>query len=325
MKSKIILFLLLTLLSHLSFAQGRKGDMFVYSKRLTPTIVTKAPNNTFQMLLTGPINNTASKSYIDKEKGRVCLNKVDYDAFVLVEITSSDVTLRLDDSGKPVVQLGVFVMVDYEASVLIKDINGTIISSRILSKKGQDNTCIQLSAAQSVAMKSNVQMLNDLLNTQKQSFYNETIKSSYVMLNRHACGGYQSDSLYIYSGKGKNYDYSKLDLAMEKVIEQAKLLNTKKVDTNLVNKTITEAIELWKIELQTVDFENPEARINRKLYRAFNYNIAVGYFLLKDFSKAYEYAGIARRDEKEEQSKIKVTDTFEQRIEDLQNLIEINF
>ncbi|MCU0415662.1 MAG: hypothetical protein MUE33_00620 [Cytophagaceae bacterium] len=322
---KISFVFLFTLLSILCYAQGRKGDMFVWAKRLTQTFDSKAPNNTFRLLLNGPINNSATINYSNQEEGKACQKKVEAEPYILVDITTSDVTVRLDELGNPVVLLGVFLMVDYEASVLIKDYTGKIISSRKIFEKGQKNTAIQLTTAQAINLKLNKNELQDLVNSKKQIFFNETVLSSYIILSRHACGAFVADSLYIYSGKGKAYDYSKLDATMEAVVALGKQVNTKKIDTVLLKKTVLEAIELWTAECATYEQGNPEARINTKLFRALQYNIAVGYFLIRDMSKAYEYAILARYDSEEKDAKIKVTDNFESRVEDLIKLIEINF
>jgi hypothetical protein len=85
------------------------------------------------------------------------------------------------------------------------------------------------------------------------------------------------------SGKGKDFDYAKLDEAQDNAL---KVFDTKgQTDFSGLKGPIA----VWEEELKTQDLASKEARISRKVAAGLNENLAASYMYLKDFDKAIEH------------------------------------
>lgn len=96
------------------------------------------------------------------------------------------------------------------------------------------------------------------------------------------------DKFKIGTGKGKDFDYSKLNDAQTKIIES---LNT---GDNL-EKELHDAIAIWKSEIETADVGNSDARINRKVATVIYGNLALAHMYLNQFKEARHYGKEYRR------------------------------
>jgi len=128
----------------------------------------------------------------------------------------------------------------------------------------------------------------------------------------------------VYSGKGKLYDYTQLDAAQETMKLTTRDIGLKKEDTTSTKTNLLKLIAIWEKEIATADLTNSDARISYEVYRGLQYNVATAYYFLKDYKKAETHAAIARFAPEEKDQKIKITNDFEHKVENLQFLIDLN-
>jgi hypothetical protein len=122
----------------------------------------------------------------------------------------------------------------------------------------------------------------------------ETAKKLAEEFNNITSFSTRYEVVYLYTAKGKKLNYDDLDLALKNCKEG--LRKDVKTETDPESKTnIQAAIDSWNKIIKEVDTLNTTARINKSIYYGINFNLAVAYFVIKDFENCYKCLNIAKK------------------------------
>ncbi len=325
MKKTTLLFLFLTL-SLVGFAQKRKSTTYVKMVDIKPIMDLDYKSKNIGIILTGPVQTDKSKEKLTTEIKSTCLTLKTDNPFIKADLITSEIAPRYDANGKFLIHGKVFLMVNYEATLIIKNAANEVIATKKLYSKGDDEMGIPVLWPDDLARLSNNNMetFTEVIHKSRQALNDRTIEKAAAAVRRYFCGYYKIDTMNVYSGKGKLYDYTELDAAQELMKLTTKDIGLKKEDTARTNANLTSLIEIWKKEIAMADMTNPEARISIEVYRGLQYNVASAYYFLKDYQQAAAHAAIARFDPTEATQKMKITNNFENNVEDLQFIIDLN-
>jgi len=325
---KITLLILFSIVALSGFAQKRKSTSYVKLFDIKPVMPLDYKSRTIIVTLPELFQNDHNIVKLRTELQTTCLTqKIQKEnPFIKAELVTSEITPRYDANGNFMTSLKVFLVVNYEAELIIRNASNEIIATKKLYVKGDDNMCLPILWPDDMVgiSNKNLSSFQNVVNTTRSALNDRTIEKATTALEKYFCGVSKIDTLNIYSGKGKLYDYTELDAAMELMKLTTKDIGLKKEDTVSTKKNLLSLIEIWKKEIATADLTNPEARISMEVYRGLQYNIASAYYFLKDFHQASMHAAIARFDPTEENQKIKITNNFEKNVQDLQFLIDLN-
>lgn len=133
---------------------------------------------------------------------------------------------------------------------------------------------------------------NEYFNADKENFTYEVISSELPDLFRRAVRAANNEFGYLdypvavrlFSFKKRKYDYSDLDRAVRSV-EESNELRTQDPLGEAWRAPMEEAVQIWRAALEEADFSNKKARINEKVGRHVQYNLAVGLIWLRDFDE----------------------------------------
>ncbi|MFS4483279.1 hypothetical protein ACKGJY_09690 [Hyunsoonleella sp. 2307UL5-6] len=97
-------------------------------------------------------------------------------------------------------------------------------------------------------------------------------------------------SFKITMGKGKKYDYSNLQQAFDSIKTITK--NTRKlfIKDEKSKQKIKNCINIWQNAIAEYEPNTKKAKINDKIIGGLYNNMAIAYFLMKDWEKTYEYS-----------------------------------
>lgn len=323
---KFFLLLLASTIFTYSFAQKRKGSTYVKSVNIKPILDLDYKTRNANLLLTGPVQTEKSATTVTSEFKKTCITLKTDNPFIKAELTTSEITPRYDKNGKFLISTKIFLMVNYEAVLVIKNSSNEILATKQLYVKGSDDMGIPVLDPTTLVGLSNNNMnsFNEVVTKSTQKLNDRTIEKAVTALRRYFCGFYGADTMAVYSGKGKLFDYTELDAAQETMKLTTKDIGLKKEDTISTKANLIKLIEIWEKEIATADLTNPEARISLEVYRGLQYNVATAYYFLKEYEKAELHAKIARFDPEEKDQKIKVTNDFEKKAENLLFFINMN-
>lgn len=96
---------------------------------------------------------------------------------------------------------------------------------------------------------------------------------------------YFDEEFDVYSAKGKDYDYTDIEVAFEKAMEAYKSIKKSGLNTGDINK-LKEAIAVWEKELETMDLDNSKARITSDIGKGLHENCLRAYAYMFEFDKA---------------------------------------
>ena len=326
---KITLLLLVFATCLSSFAQKRKsGASYVKLFDIKPVMPLEYKSRTIIVTVPELFQNDHNIVKLRTELQTTCLTqKIQKEnPFIKAELITSEITPRYDVNGNFLTSLKVFLVVNYEADLIIRNSSNEIIATKKLYVKGDDNMYLPILRPEHMVgiLNNNLSTFQNVVNTARSDLNDRTIEKAKTELIRYFCGVTTIDTLNIYSGKGKLYDYTELDAAQDLMKLTTKDIGLKKEDTVSTKKNLLSLIEIWKKEIATADLTNPEARISQEVYRGLQYNLATAYYFLKEYKQASIHAAIARFDPTEENQKIKITNNFEKNVQDLQFLIDLN-
>ncbi len=99
---------------------------------------------------------------------------------------------------------------------------------------------------------------------------------------------YLAQEFKVYTAKGKNFDYTDLESALEKA--QMAYKNIAKAGPNQNDfKLLQECITVWEKELAGTDTENKKSRINKNIAKGLHENCARAYSYMYNFDKAIQH------------------------------------
>lgn len=100
---------------------------------------------------------------------------------------------------------------------------------------------------------------------------------------------YFSEDFKVYSGKGKEYDYTDLDGAFENALTSYNSIKKNGLNSNDL-AILKECITIWEKELETADLEEKNARISKSIAKGLHENCIKASLHMFDFDNAKSHA-----------------------------------
>ncbi len=100
---------------------------------------------------------------------------------------------------------------------------------------------------------------------------------------------YMPEEFEVFTGKGKAYDYTDLDNALEKAVAAYEAIAKNGFNAHDLER-LKECIAVWEKELESKDLEDKKARISEDIAKGLHENCARAYLYLYDFENAKEHA-----------------------------------
>jgi hypothetical protein len=242
-----------------------------------------------------------------------------------IEFKGTDIKAKTDENGKPVIKKDVihYLLIDYSSKLTIKDKDGKVLMERIVSLTGDDNSIPILNPfLASRLKKGNQSVVDSILSKNIYYVLYNSFNASKSILDNNFCGYYAMDTMYVFTAKGKKYDYSELESTEELVKVAVRNLGTKKGDSTLAFNNLKKSIIIWEKEIANADFNSSDSRINEEIVRGLNYNIASAYFFMGEFTKADLYIRMAINSE-ESSVKITFSNSLDQKVSKLSRIISL--
>ena len=100
---------------------------------------------------------------------------------------------------------------------------------------------------------------------------------------------YQSQSVDVYTGKFRKFDYIELDKAQKQALEAYENIKEKGMNSATLDQ-LNAPIQTWNSIMSQVDWDNKKAKYNHRIGRAVLYNLAMANFYQGNFEKALIHA-----------------------------------
>lgn len=180
-----------------------------------------------------------------------------------------------------------------ESYVVAKSTDGTVVYASKASEVKSDIIKFGFDKCEywvSDKMKKDYQSKgSSFKNSEHKKYEDEVYKTAIESAKANVYLSYLPEEFEVFSAKGKAYDYTDLDNALDKA-----LAAYASIEKNGLNKSdldrLTEAIAIWEKELETLDTEDKKARITSDIGKGLHENCARAYLYLYEFDKALIHA-----------------------------------
>ncbi|RLD67573.1 MAG: hypothetical protein DRI95_04570, partial [Bacteroidetes bacterium] len=285
---KLILFALLGLLTHSIIAQKAKNRSVEFRYYHLPSNPLRGNVSKYAII----VNNTSTKVKIGNDRiskylmlqgfEKTELSEADvimdfsiYGVQTNADIKSKEVEEKVDDEKVKKTKYYYYVSSKTSARFKLKYKTGTMIKSmnfnggEFLYEK-ESGLYDTKTEAQNAFNKSKKALLQNADDSGLESILENV--SGYV--NNHYAYYFVNKFESIATGKGKKYDYTELDEAIEVYKEAAAEYGVKGVSEGFIKKS-NECIEVWKSAISEYDANDKNARISKKNIDRFYWNVAV--------------------------------------------------
>lgn len=312
MKKSLLTIVILLVVSTLLCAQKRKGSSYVFKHNLKPFLVLNYTLTNANYTVNSP-HAGAFSSQLTNILIPSCYTYNKVTAKVKSEFIDSKIEYFKTAEGTPLIlneELS-YVILKYHATVTVKEKDETMLVGRIVSPPG-DSVKIPIlnPSLLGVLKKGSKSAIDSIIDANKYSIVSSALTNVNNIIENNFCGYYKSDTMFVFTAKGKNFDYSELESTETSVKTAVSNLNSKNGDTTLAFWNLKKAIEIWEKELSTSDLTNPKARINEEITKGLYYNISSAYFFLGNYPKADSYIKKAFK-QKDTSKKINLYNNFD--------------
>ena len=146
------------------------------------------------------------------------------------------------------------------------------------------------------------------------SLYNSALGDFKYEINNSYGFPLKQSRYSIARGKGRKYDYSDLQSAFNIFQNTLKEYNGHDISQEF-EKNILKCIEIWNIAIQQYIPKKRRTRIGDKIIGELYYNVAVAYFVLRDWNKVYENLEKIKKNKRLK----KISNNFELQTKNMQN------
>lgn len=242
------------------------------------------------------IGNARIKSYLNLQgfekitpsSAGVILEFSVYGVQTNVDIETEEVKEKVDDKEVKKTKYYYYISSKTSSKFVLKYKSGTIIKS--MNFNGGDFLYTHESGlydTKAEAQKALNSKKTALLINADDSGLELVLETVKKYLDDHHAYYYLNKYESIATGKGKKYDYTELDEAVEVYKEAAAEYGVKGVSEGFIIKS-NECIDVWKSAISEYDANDKKARISKKNIDRFYWNVAVAYFYMNEFDKAVQ-------------------------------------
>ena len=146
------------------------------------------------------------------------------------------------------------------------------------------------------------------------SLYNSALGDFKYEINNSYGFPLKQSRYSIARGKGRKYDYSDLQSAFNIFQNTLEEYNGHDISQEF-EKNILKCIEIWNIAIQQYIPKKRRTRIGDKIIGELYYNVAVAYFVLRDWNKVYENLEKIKKNKRLK----KISNNFELQTKNMQN------
>lgn len=146
------------------------------------------------------------------------------------------------------------------------------------------------------------------------SLYNSALGDFKYEINNSYGFPLKQSRYSIARGKGRKYDYSDLQSAFNIFQNTLKEYNGHDISQEF-EKKILKCIEIWNLAIQQYIPKKRRTRIGDKIIGELYYNVAVAYFVLRDWNKVYENLEKIKKNKRLK----KISNNFELQTKNMQN------